>query len=530
MNNYLVPLNRYQFAQFYRYGYTYIPKSTLLEFDGQFSETTKQNLADHFSVISPFEYDEEYLILHLIKVAETLSDNILFEVQEIVAIYPLSKQAKISIQEKIDQRIKLSEPIFESVLPIIESGIQKKEIQKAIDALWQICDIEGNKEELLSLIGIDNIFKGLDYRKEGVSASKLKGDNFWSILISYNRYSYFPKTTLGLFYDVGEVYSFYKGKSDGVIGTKIYEVLDNINKVNPSNNFPAIIKELEANSLAAKFINDINVISENRFNPLIASALFIRWKNELQIPDVPISETTIFNKKTKQLNFLNDYPKEVKVAIILIASFYGFKRFYDTYYDKLNLRFYKSYSPKQEIQIPIDKLKVNTKAEIELQKDVVEGYTGPSTKEADQQVMKASIIEETEAQKDQIFDESSLEKSLDFVEISRLSAFIEKDDASKTTEEPNEIEITKIAAEPKAAIKSTNHKENNDFKLMLLEIIQEKGETTVTELAEELHLRGTKKMNNKAIENLVQDSPEIELFKVKRTNKVRLKSEGLFKT
>lgn len=495
MTDYLAPINRYQFAQFYRYGYTYVAKSTLLTFGGEISEETKRSLAEHFSIVSPFEYNEEYLVLHLTKGGVNDEENVFFEVQDISAIYPLSNQAKFSIQEKIDQRVRLEQPIFESVLPMIEAGIQKKEIEMAIEALWRICEIDGNKNEFLALVGMDNIFDGLSYRQHGTKAQKINGGNFWSILIAYDRYSFFPNTTLGLFYDLGEIFSYYKGKTDGLIGTKIFDVLETINKRDPSSNFQTIVKELDTNPLTSNFINDIKSISDNKFSPVIASTLFIRWRDELRNNESPIFDSTIFNKKTKQVAFFSEYPIEVKTALMLLACFYGFKKFYDAYYDKLNLRFFKAYSSTKEvIKDEVRELPITEEVEIEMEKtelpiEIASGEKYQSNQRTKQQSTPIEAIEVNSNKKSQIVE-----------------------GAGKEMEHEANVDV--------------NHLRNT-----ILDIIKSKGEMSINNLGKELHIRLNKnKMKNEIIEGIIKDIPEIEKFKDKSTNKVRLMTTGLFNT
>ena len=65
MINYLAPIFRTQFNLFYRYGYTQIPASQAIAFDGKITNETKKEIVELFNSVSPFEYDEEFLILHL---------------------------------------------------------------------------------------------------------------------------------------------------------------------------------------------------------------------------------------------------------------------------------------------------------------------------------------------------------------------------------------------------------------------------------------------------------------------------------
>jgi hypothetical protein len=192
MKQFLNIVLRNQFNLFYRFGYTFIPKSQLVEFDGNINDETKENIIKQFSTVTPFEYDEEYLILHLEKAISSENEFVQFEIQDIIAVYPLSQQAKTSIESKIDQRIQLEKPIFETVLSEIESEIENKEVEKAISALWTICKIESILEGYLSNIGTENIFKGLERRKKGTKANKIQGGNYWEYLIAYDRFDYFP--------------------------------------------------------------------------------------------------------------------------------------------------------------------------------------------------------------------------------------------------------------------------------------------------------------------------------------------------
>jgi hypothetical protein len=67
MKHFLSILLRNQFNLFYRFGYTYIPKCQLIEFDGVINESTKEDLIRLFSETTPFEWEEEYLIIQFDK-------------------------------------------------------------------------------------------------------------------------------------------------------------------------------------------------------------------------------------------------------------------------------------------------------------------------------------------------------------------------------------------------------------------------------------------------------------------------------
>jgi len=339
MKQYLNILLRNQFNLFYRFGYTYIPNSELVEFDGTLSEEIKVKLVNKFATTTPFEYDEEYLILHLDK--ETQDDNQFtqFEIQDIVAVYPLSKQAKISIESKIDQRIKLEQPIFESALPKIESEIECKEVEKAISALWAICKIEEPLNEFLSVIGLNSILKGIQHRKDGTKAFKIQNGNYWEYLIAYDRFDFFPNTTLGYFYDAGQVFAFSKGLPS-FEGSGTHSFLEKVNSSNQAVKLPDIIKYFETEEQLKGYVNQTTV---GELKQYIIAPLYLMLRDEIRKSD-DISQTKLF----KNLEYLKTFGHSFNYAVILLGAFFGFRKFYDNYYDVLNLRFYKSYKGQQK--------------------------------------------------------------------------------------------------------------------------------------------------------------------------------------
>jgi hypothetical protein len=74
------------------------------------------------------------------------------------------------LNQKLTKEYDLEKPIFENILPKVEQTIEKHELEKAIQALWNVCDIDDDLNKYLSNIGLDNIFNGLERRKKGTKA------------------------------------------------------------------------------------------------------------------------------------------------------------------------------------------------------------------------------------------------------------------------------------------------------------------------------------------------------------------------
>jgi len=378
MKQFLSIILRNQFNLFYRFGYTFIPKSQLVEFGGNINNETQGSIIKQFQTVTPFEYDEEYLILHLEKETSNESDFIQFEIQDIVAVYPLSQQAKASIESKIDQRIRLEKPIFETLLPLIETEIEKKEVEKAISALWKICKIGNPLEKYIANIGIENIFNGLEFRKHGTKANKIQNGNYWEYLIAYDRFDYFPNSTLGYFYDAGQVFALGKGLPT-FEGSGIHQFLEKLNSANPTAKLPDIIKFLETEEQLKGYVSQTTTSDIKQY---IVAPLYLMLRDEIRKSD-EITQTKLF----KNLDYLKKFDDSFNYAVILLGAFFGFRKFYDNYYEALNLRFYKDFktpqkqTEKEEQQEKVDTISKTDESVITVIEEVQEKTTETKDKE-----------------------------------------------------------------------------------------------------------------------------------------------------
>jgi len=333
MPSYLIPIFRDHFNKFYRYGYTYVPISQLLKFNGAITKDVKIELTRLFNSLPPFEYDDDYLVL-IAEVADYESSNQLYiEISNIVAVYPLSIQAKASFESKLDDRIKLERPEFEEVLKDIEDNIQKKEISRAIDALWLICGLDGSPTTYVEKIGLDSIFQGLEYRRLGTKSMNIEAGNYWSILLAYDRFDYFPNSTIGYFYDSGQVFAYSKSLPT-FEGSNLHRFLQQLSVNSPDIKFKDIIASIETDE------NVTNYITQTTANDILqyfVTPIYLMLKDEIRSAD-DISRTSLL----KYLNHYIDFGENFKYAIVLLASFFGYKKFYDLYYDKLELKFHKT--------------------------------------------------------------------------------------------------------------------------------------------------------------------------------------------
>lgn len=494
MKQFLGIVLRNQFNLFYRFGYTFIPKSQLVEFDGNINNETRESIIKQFKTVTPFEYDEEYLILHLEKENSNESDFIQFEIQDIVAIYPLSQQAKASIESKIDQRIRLEKPIFETILLIIETEIENKEVEKAISALWKICKIESPLEKYIANIGLENIFNGLEFRKHGTKANKIQNGNYWEYLIAYDRFDYFPNSTLGYFYDAGQVFAYSKGLPT-FEGSGIHQFLEKLNSASPTAKLPDIIKFLETEEQLKGYVSQTTTSDIKQY---IVAPLYLMLRDEIRKSD-DITQTKLF----KNLDYLKKFDDSFNYAVILLGAFFGFRKFYDNYYEALNLRFYKDFKTPQK------------QTEKDKQQEKVD--TISKTDESAITVIEEEQVKEEQAEttnEEKITETTSVEEQILLTEEQPTEIIVEKqNDISNTQQDENKEVVSDITSQ---------------YQKIIEQALDKQPEIKLSDIAAMIKAETGNKVQNGIVENVAKQMKGIEIIKIGQAKGVKRTTGTLF--
>lgn len=499
MKQFLGIVLRNQFNLFYRFGYTFIPKSQLVEFDGNINNETRESIIKQFKTVTPFEYDEEYLILHLEKENSNESDFIQFEIQDIVAIYPLSQQAKASIESKIDQRIRLEKPIFETILLIIETEIENKEVEKAISALWKICKIESPLEKYIANIGLENIFNGLEFRKHGTKANKIQNGNYWEYLIAYDRFDYFPNSTLGYFYDAGQVFAYSKGLPT-FEGSGIHQFLEKLNSASPTAKLPDIIKFLETEEQLKGYVSQTTTSDIKQY---IVAPLYLMLRDEIRKSD-DITQTKLF----KNLDYLKKFDESFNYAVILLGAFFGFRKFYDNYYEALNLRFYKDFkTPQKQTEKDEQHKKVDT-----FSKTGKSAITVIEEEQVKEEQVKEEQAETTNEEK--ITETTSVEEQILLTEEQPTEIIVEKqNDISNTQQDENKEVVSDITSQ---------------YQKIIEQALEKQPEIKLSDIAAMIKAKTGNKVQNGIVENVAKQMKGIEIIKIGQAKGVKRTTGTLF--
>lgn len=164
----------------------------------------------------------------------------------------------------------------------------------------------------------------------------------------YQRHAYFPKNSLGLFFDLINVYlnTLKAQELPGEIteDTDIYRILENIPE-KYQNSFIKIIDYLSNNSIGSNFLSKIGDISGRMIDdaPIIA-ILFLKFKEQFKYN---------FNLSQSSKNILyyafKNYEKESLYALYLLGLYLGNDHTFECLYDSLPLPIFKQ---KQEYDEP----------------------------------------------------------------------------------------------------------------------------------------------------------------------------------
>jgi hypothetical protein len=542
MKHFLSILLRNQFNLFYRFGYAYIPKCQLLEFDGVINESTKEDLIRLFSETTPFEWEEEYLIIQFDKNGLVEGEVFHFQIQDVVKIYPLSAQAKSSIETKIDPRIKLERPVFENILPKVEQTIEKHELEKAIQALWNVCDIEDDLNKHLSNIGLDNIFSGLERRKKGTKASQIKDGNYWEYVLAYDRFDYYPNSTLGYFFDAGQIFANTKGLPS-FEGSELHKFLQGINNSKPEIKIKETVRLLETEEQGKKYVSQTTANEQLLY---LITPLYLMLKDEIRKAE-DIKSTNLF----KHLKTLKEFGASFNYAIILLGAFFGFKKFYDAYYDNLNLRFYKSYQPLKDKKEEPEKIVSNNQTESneptslkeEPVSDENQGLEDrPKSEEhtiaADLQELKVDPVIQDQPLKDQqsseeipastepIVTEVATKPEEQKIGINENNDSEPKENIESKTEDeilPTDDIKSEVSENPIEHLKKSNSDTETVIRLknIINELLTDKTEMKLTDMGDKIKEITGQKITNTIIKNVIKSMDNVEIVPKKKPETAR---------
>jgi len=322
MENYLIIISKQEFTSLLRFGQ--IPNNPNRHIN---INNVENELFNSFLNLPFFEGDEEYII---IQVEFEIPDQKFIYTKNLTAIIPLTKAAKISLSSKFNSKIVFSDAVYESIIRKVEDQI---EISDKIQGAKSLTEMFFKNKK--TSIQDDILQESYLYRIKGKKSNEIQSD-FFTHLVVYERYEFFPNTDLGYFYDLGEVFAHYKGK-DSFKGSNYYNFLEKHKPDLREKKLSEIILFIESTNEIDSFKNLLTLDGEKLY---MTAVFYLKYKGEIANKD-SIKETNL-SKIISWVLENNFYVNENIDALYLLGGFLGFKRLYDDYYDTIQLRIFKN--------------------------------------------------------------------------------------------------------------------------------------------------------------------------------------------
>ena len=334
MKDYLIIINRYDFTDFFKFGYKFIDSETAIEFNGKI-----ENLHDNselresvFSKVNPFEYTFTVLILHF---QSKLSNPCRVNIEDVLHIFPLDLDSKKEIEDKFDSRIRIEDPIWQDYVHELQEKFLLESFKKGAINLWRALRIEQNLDDVSLMLSEKDLE---ELAREAFSDRRPMGDlSYWVYLLRYERHGFFPQTSLGYIYDLVNVYINYVSKKEqlpeAIESTAIFGFLEQLDQDMP---IIKIYKSLINNPVGEKFYNAVNSVVSIDSDVFIVSVLFLIFKKYF-IGGFQINQASSSIIGYAKENFPRDYPK----ALYLLGIFLGNEHTYEFLYEQLPLPIFK---------------------------------------------------------------------------------------------------------------------------------------------------------------------------------------------
>lgn len=116
--------------------------------------------------------------------------------------------------------------------------------------------------------------------------------------------------------------------------------MEKLNSENPAVKFPDIISCLETEEQLKGYVSQTTTGDIKQY---VIAPLFLMLRDEIRKSD-DIAQTRLF----MNLAYLKKFENSFNYTVILVGAFFGFRKFYDIYYEALNLRFYKNFEISQK--------------------------------------------------------------------------------------------------------------------------------------------------------------------------------------
>jgi hypothetical protein len=245
----------------------------------------------------------------------------------------------------------------------------------------------------------------------------------------------------------------------------------------------------------------MNAMGKSEFDPIIVSVLFLKWKADLSNQDIDILNSSVFHKG--KIVLIDKFPTEVKLALILLGAFFGFRKFYDNYYEAMNLRFYKDFKAPQ---------KQTEKAEQEEKVDTILKTDNSVKTVTEKEQVKETPTETTNVEK--LTETTSVEEQNLLTEEQQTEMTVEKqNDTSNTQQGDNKEVVSDITSQ---------------YQKIIEQALDKQPEIKLSDIAAMIKTKTGNKVQNGIVENVAKQMNSIEIIKIGQAKGVKRTKGTLF--
>lgn len=342
MKNYLVIIRRADFIDLYKYGYFYLDKEKIVEFDCEISELPSRNdIYDSlFDKMNLFESSFVYLIINYAK-KDASEDSSIVYIEEVKHIFPLDLEAKKEFEISFDDHIKIDVPIWNDAISLIKKKQMFQSAMQGARNVFNIFKLDGF-DKCKEIINDDIIEEMLSDFYDGI---RPQGElSLWVYLMRYERHSYYPKDSLGYFMDIVHIIVNFMSQQEVddyvVETTDIYKILCTYEGRGLKSD--KIIQYMKADDGAAGFLNKIS--------SLVPEIDFINTAiTYLKLRDL-YKEKFVYEEEFVEI-CKSAFGECFTLAAYMIGIVFGHDNTYSCLYETLPLAIYKSKEEMAEIQL-----------------------------------------------------------------------------------------------------------------------------------------------------------------------------------
>ena len=347
MKNYLAVIRRADFIDLYKYGFSYLDKSRIAEFDCEVAALPgRTDIFDAlFTRMNSFESSFTYLIIHYTKgEGEDAGDYSFVHIEELRHIFPLDREAQREFETSFDEHIKIDDPIWSDAVSLVKKKQLLHSSMQGARNVFHIFKLDGfdTCKEVISDETIERLLA--DVYKDIHPQGDLP---IWVYLMRYERHSFYPKGPFGYFMDVVHVIVNFLSKQEeddsAVEGTNIYKALYKLYNQHRSQKLNSLeIMYLLKNEYSARaFLEKVSTFVPN--GDFITTAVCYLYLRDLY------QDSFSYDKKTVEICKSN-YGTSFTLAAYMVGIALSHDKTYSCLYETLPLPIYRSREEMEEIR------------------------------------------------------------------------------------------------------------------------------------------------------------------------------------